>query len=184
MCFVSVSNCKERWKNLRTVFARNCRKKLSDPTRYRKQYYLDANLQFLLPFIKHKADVVHTFSQPLASIPSESLDICDETDDDDFSVSLPAPEMKRVQEREDTPRNIKKRKVNHPSEIIDNLILDYLESKREQDKTNSDKQFLFSLLPDIENMTAKQKRRFKVGVIQLIQQTFETPESTVEVNNV
>ncbi|XP_031345627.1 uncharacterized protein LOC116172534 [Photinus pyralis] len=51
----TVKFCKETWRNLRTVFARNL-KKPHDSSSNRKKYYLFEKLQFLKPYLKVKQE--------------------------------------------------------------------------------------------------------------------------------
>lgn len=55
MFFILVQLCKERWKNLRTVFLRhiNQRKIKNQATGgFKRKYYLEDSMQFILPFLK------------------------------------------------------------------------------------------------------------------------------------
>ncbi|KAK9687123.1 Transposase IS4 [Popillia japonica] len=54
LCSLPVQTCKERWKNIRTVFLRHLRKKPPSGSAggIKKKYYLADALHFLIPFVK------------------------------------------------------------------------------------------------------------------------------------
>lgn len=70
MCFfsVTVGECKERWRNLRSTFVKNIRPKPSGSAGGKKKpYYLTEAMQFAVPFLK----VAGTPSGNLPEIPEE-----------------------------------------------------------------------------------------------------------------
>lgn len=49
--FISVTACKDKWKNLRTVFMRRLKLGPSGGTT-KKPYYLNSIMLFIIPFVK------------------------------------------------------------------------------------------------------------------------------------
>lgn len=55
--------------------------------------------------------------------------------------------------------------------------MSYFESRKlasSKEKQDPDLAFMYSLLPDIKDMTNEQKRRFKIGTLQLISEIFQS----------
>lgn len=49
---ILVTECKEKWRNIRTVFTRKMKNQASESGRNKKAYYLADAMQFSIPFIK------------------------------------------------------------------------------------------------------------------------------------
>ncbi|KAF6211854.1 hypothetical protein GE061_012370 [Apolygus lucorum] len=191
----SVTDCKERWKNIRGCYTRYL-KSLSTPgVGGKKQpYYLAEPLNFLLHYTKTRKNLEY-FSHcepPLVSLePTVKLEengTSDDHRDDDGSASLSqdgftyeqdvsqSPDIR--QEHEFAPPAQKR--VKHTRELIgetsfegshrqhamDNLS--YNKELREEKKSEeSDLAFLTSLLTDMKEMSRSQKRKFKIGILDL-----------------
>jgi hypothetical protein len=110
----------------------------------------------------------------------EYADLCREnsTDQDDSSQlqHLASPEYNFV-----TPAPRKRRKNSTSSISIDDAnrsAFDFFQAKKKENKQEDpDLSFLKSILPDMKEMTGDQKRRFKVGILNLAGQILS--ESTV-----
>ncbi|XP_067002291.2 transcription factor Adf-1-like [Anabrus simplex] len=89
--------CRERWKNLRSVFVRNL-KLFPSGTKKRKPYYLMDAMQFALPFVKTATSVGNfpsTPGQAQSSKDEEDIDDADESSEESqqfrFSGISPLP---------------------------------------------------------------------------------------------
>jgi hypothetical protein len=49
----------------------------------------------------------------------------------------------------------------------------YVKQHTQSETSDQDAEFLHSLLPDMKSMTAKQKRTFKIGVLNLMDEILE-----------
>ncbi|KAK8406972.1 hypothetical protein O3P69_007491 [Scylla paramamosain] len=61
----TVRNCKDKWKNLRTVFVRRMKPDPSGRRKTTKPYYLMDAMQFLLPFVRLQQGIKSTDTQKL-----------------------------------------------------------------------------------------------------------------------
>ncbi|XP_050506511.1 uncharacterized protein LOC126884572 [Diabrotica virgifera virgifera] len=85
-----------------------------------------------------------------------------------------------------TESKLKKLKTAHVTlEDVNKVVLDYFEENKKKQSTNrpfdsanddADVQFLLSLLPDLKKMTDRQKRKYKVGVLNLAGQILDESE--------
>lgn len=183
-----VSLCKEKWKNLRTVFVRNMKPAPSgSSSKAKKPYYLNEYLQFLLPYVKPNTDITNPGNLPSPTsdneITFENNEQSDtEVQDEDIiqqeeyltdkiiNIEKPNNEKGRlplVQERNQGKGNKKKRKLDVSE--VDKSFIDFVNMKKEKScETDPRKMFLLSLLPDIKNMTDQQMRMFKKKVLDLV----------------
>ncbi|XP_050498417.1 uncharacterized protein LOC126879445 [Diabrotica virgifera virgifera] len=100
---MSVADCKEKWRNLRTVFIRKIKPLPSGSVAKRRAYYLEEAMQFILPFVKTSAlstprdlpSVAHLCSASTnedigeEETPDDMLSIEIKTEITDFTVPLP-----------------------------------------------------------------------------------------------
>lgn len=76
----------------------------------------------------------------------------------------------------------KKRICSRPStstltEEADSCFIDFVKKQTAPTMPNADLEFLQSLLPDVTKMDCKRKRRFKIGVLQLIDTLLQEKET-------
>lgn len=176
-----VSLCKEKWKNLRTVFVRNMKPASSGSSRKaKKPYYLNEYLQFLLPYVKPNTDITNPENLPSPTsdneITFENNEQSDtEVQDEDIIqqdkyltdkiINIEEPNYEKgrlplVQECNQGKGNKKKRKLDVSE--VDQSFIDFVNMKKEKScETDPRKMFLLSLLPDIKNMTDQQMRILK-----------------------
>lgn len=172
---ILVTFCKEKWKNLRTVFVRNMKPAPSGSSRKtKKPYYLNEYLQFLLPYVKPNTDFTTSgnLSSPNSKheILQENIEQSDTEDPDedlvqqevyfnDKNTNIESPNHEKggiseVQKHNPVKNTNKKRKceVNQ----VDQSFIDFVNMKKKK-KYEEDprKMFLLSLLPDINTMTDK-----------------------------
>ncbi|XP_054259900.1 uncharacterized protein LOC128984586 [Macrosteles quadrilineatus] len=170
----SVKECKERWRNMRIVFTRNIKSPPSGAKNKKKPWPHLQAMMFLKPYVTAKGNDLPRNLLPLPStaVDSSAANNSEEDRDDDV---LPSPE--EPAEEDDL---YYWKKENHPSSSLQNdskpvnadAVLDYINSKRVV-SDNPRKQFLLSLLPDVEVMTVPQFKNFRRGVLHLIDQIDE-----------
>jgi hypothetical protein len=56
---------------------------------------------------------------------------------------------------------------------VDTCFMHYIKQQTQSKTPDPDAEFLHSLLPDMKSMTAKQKRTFKIGVLNLMDEILE-----------
>nr|CAD7411071.1 unnamed protein product [Timema poppensis] len=202
----SVEACKDRWKNLRGCYTRHL-KSLITPSgsgaRTKKPYYLAGHLQFLQPFTKSRKSQgnISTTQPVIYSLKTEQTQ--EEHDvDNNFDKE---PEDARTEDRQ-TKRDISPKVASKPSEDnsfrtqaskkqkktpkcptsiaeINRSASDYFESKNtscaEMNSDDPDLAFVKSVLPDMKEMNNYQKRRFKIGILNLAGQILSEYKPTV-----
>lgn len=184
----SVAICKEKWRNLRTVFLRHLRKKTpsgSQADQFSKKYYLNDAMQFLMPFIKSGRKQLGNL---IAQQPVRDVNIFDDVSVDESSnqtlnleivhdQSVSQPTLNTSSNNISQQKN-KKKNVSKETDV-DSCFIEYFNSKKQKTKESSaDEKFLLSLLPDVEQMNQSQKRRFKREVLAVIDSIFEEPTAS------
>lgn len=157
-------------------------------TRTKKPYYLTEAMQFTLPFIK---TLTPTSTGNLPRKPREEqhvLDLSEDDEDDSLfqTPSTPAPPstsqipplpplspQPNLSQLPGTKTNFTRKSKGTSSEV-DNSFLEYLKAKKAKittpsdDKHDSKKMFLLSLLPELDEMTDQQMKTFKREVLCVI----------------
>ncbi|XP_075979482.1 uncharacterized protein LOC142978795 [Anticarsia gemmatalis] len=157
---LTVSECKEKWKNLRYGLLRSLRPN-PDGT-VKKKYYLHEEMEFVLPFIK-----TSRHETPIQLMDEVVLDMnIGNEQDSEYSSGHP-----HYQELENSEPPKKKSRPN-----------DICTQKLQQNSTGHDdfyddarKMFLLSLLPEINAFTEFQMRVFRRKVFNLIDEIGDGP---------
>nr|CAI5847922.1 unnamed protein product [Callosobruchus analis] len=162
-----VNDCQIKWKNIRNGFVRSLKPTPSgSSTKQKKLYYLDEELQFVLPFVK---PVVHT-NEPgnITAPPSATEDIERNSlsEDEEPAEISQSSEMSCSQHISGTFRKPKIRKVTNEA---DKAFLEWVKRKETKNES-SRKMFLLSMLPDIESLSEKQMREFRIKMLLLLQE--------------
>jgi hypothetical protein len=209
--FLPVLECKERWKNLRASFTRYLKSvKLScgDGIRYKKPYYLAEYLHFLKPFTKSRKQNGKLQRVGL----SPEADTGEQDCDHEMDSPEPATQflLDGEQENEEHRRNedplmnvgkwqedvsadfvtpaTKKIKRTVSIEDVNRSAFEFYQSRKhlgQNEIEDPDLSFFKSVLPDIREMNAEQKRRFKIGILNLAQQILKENggSDTIRPNN-
>lgn len=61
---------------------------------------------------------------------------------------------------------------------MDRCFIDYFNNKKQKPNDSADEKFLLSLLPDVQQMSQTQKRRFKREVLAVIDSILEEPTTS------
>ncbi|XP_005111547.1 uncharacterized protein LOC101848009 [Aplysia californica] len=203
-CRASVLECKLRWKHLRgglTRYIKNVKRRSSQRAKPIKQFYLWDVMQFVLPFVKSRSD-------PESSLPfclkqeEEDPDeiegdlLSDDEVDDTYGNNIETPveeeaALETFCELEPVPtacfkrgsrKRLKTLTAGDSFEMVANP--DFARSTPVEKAENFDLDFFKSILPDMAELNASQKRRFKVRVLQLLEEfscegTAHVPSSPV-----
>lgn len=188
--------CKERWKNLRASFTRYLKSiKLSsgDGNRYKKPYYLAEYMHFLKPFTKSRKQIGKLQRVGLSSEPDT------EEQDYDNGMESPEPESQFLRDQEpqnetqrrneDSVLNVGRWQEDVPADFgtpttkrikrtisiedVNRSAFEFYHSRKhpgQNEVEDPDLSFFKSVLPDMGEMNAEQKRRFKIGILNLAQQ--------------
>ncbi|XP_066993194.2 uncharacterized protein [Anabrus simplex] len=188
----TVAGCKDKWRNLRTVFVRKHKFPPGSSGRNSKPYYLSEIMQFVLPFVK----VHHSFDVP-TNIPSpvpepdatESLNSVERDNDDneltetedcgtrlvdsEQNVSLAAVCEKGTETSDSSHEKkcgVRRKLQSNHGAGIDRVFMEYFKEKRRklEKRESPRKYFLLSLVPDVEMLSDGQFRVFRRKVLDAI----------------
>ncbi|KAG8245826.1 hypothetical protein J6590_098281 [Homalodisca vitripennis] len=199
---LTVKQCKEKWKNIRTVFRRHIFTKPVSGAggSSKKEYYLADVLQYLVPILKGNPKNIGSNLPP----PPETDDhqqqtlqeeepadysineIADDVDDD--ATELPQEAVPNVPEPANNSisqfrkKQLGKRKPT--TSPLDEAMTNYFKAKSmkpAEDKLvpvadnedKSDELFLLSLKKDMKEMNSRQKRTFKRRIFSLIDEVLD-----------
>jgi hypothetical protein len=190
--FFSVTACKQRWKHIRTVFVRHLHDKTPSGSSATKKrpYYLHDAMKFMIPHITKNR---HQESNLAASQTEEDTAFSGENKEDiqmNEASNKNVPEnitpsksstmiQASCQRNQDDCRQrlFGKRRRLTALDLVDTSFMNYMKQQRQSKTPDPDAEFLHSLLPDMKSMTAKQKRTFKIGALNLMDELLEDTES-------
>lgn len=191
-CFIfAVPHCKERWRNLRACLTRHLKqqKVIGDGNVPHKPYYLADHMKFLLPYTKSRSskDSVLFTVEDIDLVKNEKTVTCTsgKTDANETTTTFVSAAdadneqyVTFVHNSSDQGIHVEEATVRIPdhatieryaSPVPDSYEPEFKRTKRlSQDLDDADLNFFKSLLPDIQQMNASQKRRFKMGIFGLI----------------
>ncbi|XP_050444008.1 transcription factor Adf-1-like [Adelges cooleyi] len=183
----TVSDCKERWKNLRGSYTRHLKSAIGPSgaaTKPKKPYYLAEYMHFLHPFTKSRQSVSSMSNDYNFSCSQKSISPSEGSNNEENSVSNVFEDEITLNQHEDNtssdelpphPPN-KKLKVSKQDVSLSDVnksAYDYFQSKKNKTGTSEkapqdpDVSFLMSLLPDMKDMNKDQKRRYKIGILNM-----------------
>jgi len=159
---ILVQTCKERWKNIRTVFLRHLRQKVPSGSSggHKKKYYLEDTMQFIIPFVKSGKKQQGNISVSSELEKDTNIEDIEEESNDEIIESVQVLGSSQL--------------LSSHQDIADdhdNCFMEYFETKKKKMSTTpecTDQKFLLSLLPDIQQMNSIQKRQFKRNVLDVI----------------
>lgn len=197
---VSVQACKDRWKNIRNRYAKY-KKLLSVPSgssaKKVKEYYLAQHLHFLDRYLKSRPSKSNLQSQCRSDTHTDESDL-DEEPMSPFRPPFHSPSPQAQHHPSPLSSDSSKKSKTPTLKDVNQSAFEYFNRKRQKsEKENvqpldTDLAFLQSMLPDMKAMNLVQKRRFKMGVMQLAEQILGNeatstsepvaPPSTIEQN--
>lgn len=172
-----MKECKETWRNLRIVFTRNIKHPPSGSKAKKKSWPLLQSMMFLKSYVTAKGN---DLPGNLPSPPSQSLEAVDDSAPVIESQGVEEPDV----ESEETgtgnepinppsqgtgsmrPPPKKKKKIQ--TNAADEIIMDYIQTKSNASRDTPRKNFLLSLLPEVEEMTTRQFKIFRREIVSLI----------------
>lgn len=189
LCLISATKCKEKWRNLRTVYLRKMKQKNETN---RKAYYLENAMQFYFPFIKTSTFLSsrNLTPAPLNSTGSDEVVENAETSEDsvsevDFSQASSSNVLALSSFQHSIPQQSQGKKKltveNKSAADADQCVAEYFKAKKSRmqaneiesssqkiDKQQGLKMFLLSLLPELEELSDFQIKLFKRRVFCII----------------
>ncbi|CAH0599977.1 unnamed protein product [Chrysodeixis includens] len=170
----SVTDCKERWKNLRNRYCKYQKAQAEASSTGLKtwlkitEYYLAPHLRFLDNYMQ---------SRYLKSL-QQNDDLSDSDDDTEDTIPSYHPPSREAMGLNIPLSTSSKSKPRHNS--TDHTHYDYSNPKRAKidEGKDEDLSFLHSLLGDVKAMAPSQKRQFKIKVMQLAQDILEGDSAT------
>ncbi|KAL4717409.1 hypothetical protein ACJJTC_017296 [Scirpophaga incertulas] len=162
---LTVTECKEKWKNLRYGFIRSLRPNRDGSAK--KKYYLHYEMEFVLPFIK-LIPKSNGYAQQQYECGSDD-EIIENTE------SRQSPHFFDIDMFQSSEPPKKRLKVNDSSKYMQNETYAKVEEPR--------KLFLLSLLPEINELTEKQMKLFRRQILSLLDSIAETSAEYTADNN-
>ncbi|PNF38830.1 hypothetical protein B7P43_G10196 [Cryptotermes secundus] len=146
----------------------------------KRQYYLHDALQFMIPHITKNR---HHESNIAAPHTEEGTAFCGETEEEVKEASgnitpSNSPTVIQASCRQSNRDECKqpllgKRRRLTALDQVDTSFMNYVNQDTQSTIPDPDAQFLHSLLPDMKLMTPKQKRAFKIGALNLMNEILE-----------
>lgn len=128
------------------------------------------HMQFILPYIKgvRSVDTPGNLPSPPNVVDDEFAETDEVENTEENSFESVAESSKASNEQVFTPK-CKKKKTN-TSDLAEQCFIDYVKTKNQKSKKEEDprKQFLLSMLPEINQMTDIQMRKFKRKMLDVI----------------
>jgi len=183
--FFAVRACKDKWKHIRTVFARHLHAQTpsGSSATSRRPYYLHEAMQFMIPHIRkssHREGKVPDAQEGVRKMetPHESsLDTATPTECSTVVPQASSSSSRQINHCDHQQRVRRKRQRLNNFNPVGTCLVGYETQETQPTTPDPDAEFLRSLLPDIKTMTAKQKRTFKIGVVKLIDEILDKTES-------
>ena len=187
-----------RWKHLRGGLTRYIKRlQHQDPTaKSIKQFYLWHDMKFVFPYLKSRRDTLPT-NQEEENIDLEAMHLRQsvrdvreapvEQDVDTVIVPLEEPETPSTPtSRTNPPTDSSQKSGSHPrrgrkrfrDDTFEETIVDYIARQSAKPPEHPDLEFFRSILPDMNCLSASQKRRFKIHILQLIEDMSNEDESS------
>ncbi|KAL1489755.1 hypothetical protein ABEB36_013690 [Hypothenemus hampei] len=136
----------------------------------KKPYYLHDVMKFVLPYVRpvqHSENTGNISQVDLNTNLPQSNEYDSLFNDNDLEKNI---EQNVNETTERQPKCTQERLRNENSDV-DNAILQYVNEKRKNKAIKDDrKMFLLSLLPDIENLSERNLRQFKIKTFLLLEQ--------------
>jgi hypothetical protein len=184
--FFAVQVCKDKWKHIRTVFARHLHARAPSVSfaTSRRPYYLQDAMQFMTPHIKksshREGKVPDAQGVRMTGTPQDSVSLDTATPAESSTILQQASASRHINHSDQQQRVLGKRQRLNDFNPVGRCIVGYKTQEMQPTTPDPDAEFLRSLLPDIKTMTAKQKRTFKIGVVKLIDEILDKTESDVQ----
>ncbi|XP_069702377.1 transcription factor Adf-1-like [Periplaneta americana] len=182
----SAQHCRERWKNIRTVFMRHLKQDGDQPAAWARRYYLQEAMQFLLPFLKGNKKQNETLTTSVKM--EQEYPIIAEDVDDSWMQEVDSVLPETHNSVSDTSSFDRPGPSEEQADIVGEIVCQQTPKRKasetEQDFEEkrsdvecADQKFLLSILPDMKEMNSSQKRTFKRGVLELLGNILDSSSS-------
>lgn len=137
-----------------------------------KEFYMWKDMQFVIPYLKERnytTSRVPTIRPIDSQQPYDQYEIKREIDDTEDSCS---PRIAHSHSMETEIPSLSARglkRTTETSELTDSFTTAHKSAKFETETDNPDLDFFKSILPDMAELNASQKRRFKLRVLMLLE---------------
>ncbi|KAI5720473.1 uncharacterized protein LOC103518594 [Diaphorina citri] len=179
---IPAHECKEKWRNLRTVFMRRLKPQPVGPRGKKKAYYLESAMQFILPFVRTSVPAKYVNIQH-SVVEQETVE---HANCDDKTAKYDHETIENAETSSEGFEDLYPMQVE-ASEVISpgpSLADGYFEAQREPpeaetsshkiDRHEGLKMFLLSLLSELEELSHSQVKIFKRRVLSLIDEISTT----------
>lgn len=182
---VSVQACKDRWKNIRNRYAKY-KKLLSLPAgsaaKKVKEYYLAQHLHFLDKYLKSRPSKSNLEPQCRSDTHTDESELDEEESMSPFRPPSHSPSPQAQNHPSPLSSDSSKKSKMPTLKDVNQSAFDYFNRKRQNiekqmQPLDTDLAFLQSMLSDMKAMNLVQKRRFKMGVMQLAAQILDGNEA-------
>lgn len=184
----AVRACKDKWKHIRTVFARHLHAQtpFGSSATSRRPYYLHDAMQFMTPHIKKSSnregkvpDAQEEVRMKETPHESVSLDTVSSAECSTVLQQASSSSSRQINHCDHQQRVLGKRQRLNDFNPVGRCLVGYKTQETQPTTPDPDAEFMRSLLPDIKTMTAKQKRIFKIGAVKLIDDILDQTGSDV-----
>lgn len=131
-----MENCKEKWRNLHTVFVRRQKTPSGSGRKDCNVYYITV-LQFILPYIQgvKSVDSPGNLPSPPNVIDDEfnKTDKVENTEENGFESIVDSLNMTKSSNKQVFALKVKKKKTN-TSDVADQCFIDYINTKKQNSK--------------------------------------------------
>ncbi|KAG1692587.1 hypothetical protein GQR58_007233 [Nymphon striatum] len=171
--------CKLRWKYLRgglTRYIKKQKEKCGYSAKVTKPFYLLEEMQFVLPYLKSRTRS-STSSRPHRNEDPDNIELyfdkfevdsVHETSREDFEISDRTEASPTLRELDPSPIKRIKTAQTSADDLFERSVPNYICEDPVEILENPDLHFFKSILPDMASLNPSQKRRFKVKVLQLL----------------
>ncbi|PSN29512.1 hypothetical protein C0J52_28211 [Blattella germanica] len=169
---MTATACKEKWRNVRSVFLRHIKSSTSVRSHKKmKPYYLFDTMQFLIPYTKVPVSPQNETTPEISYELKHESDIETETSEHHEHENLPQDTSNTLTMPLSSPKQKSKKRA------IDDVLIHYLKRKisdgdnisnENTRKREAIKMFLLSLIPELEEFSDAQMKIFKRRALHLI----------------
>ncbi|XP_017492051.1 PREDICTED: uncharacterized protein LOC108380189 [Rhagoletis zephyria] len=166
-----VSECKEKWRNIRNNFVRSLKAPPSGSgAKAKKPYYLHDSLQFVLQYIrpvKHSAGNESSVLYSDVDLFTESEEVEVFTEENSYD---PIPE---TSQRVESGVKARKRKKEGDGDIAE-AVMEIVKSRenrkgRDEGRDDGRRMFFLSLMPDVNKLSDENFMQFRINTIVELQ---------------
>lgn len=176
-CF-TVPYCKEKWKNIRSVFVRTLKPQPPGTSKFRKPYYLNDAMKFILPYVKAGPTVLDVSESMISPLSYEDVE------DPLASADTSQEEIDVLENDGETYRMSNEMKITKKRKFMNayDSTTELKDRNSHRGELNPRKMFLLGLVPEVNDLTEYQMRQFRRRVLRLIDDIRSTSSSNYSEN--